>query len=509
MQSGGKRLYLLRDRAWPRSTEISVAGTQIEHTATADGAVTLSPLIPFDADHEIRVAKGTSVLLRVRADATKVVPEYCTAYYQTEEHDRGSVNLQKLGRIRDNYQAFASDSKPFRGILSSITFDVRGHDHRVRGYRLRVVPSPSIVETKLDCVFPPYMVDEDLSVWLPRTIDLASGTQLPHGTQITIRARANKDLTRVDIRDVQTQETTVYDVAQAGRDLRQIEYSIPRLTGNVALELTLHDTDGVASDPPIRLSIGGIEDRAPAVAATLRGIGTAITPDAIIPAQGKITDDYDVDRSWFDVAINDSEPRQFPFDVPDTGQLDATLDFRALRAAEGGLALQPRDKLAVTLMASDRCNLSASPNVGSGDRYQLDVVRARSCWLLEPASWVSAAGWSRSSTAGGNAGFAQPRRGGGRPAKHSAQDRLQAAQAAPDGKGRPAHQPSQAKIANSRCGPLGLQRATVQAEKLAQEFWESLPFYDIRENDQTTASPRRDRKVRLQEQVADPLRRIG
>lgn len=513
IQIGTQRLYLLHDRPWPRGTEISVAGIQIEHTATADGAVTLSPLIPFDADREIRVAKGTSVLLRVRADATKIVPEYCTAYYQTEEGDRGNVNLQKLGRIRDNYQAFASDSKPFRGILSSITFDVRGHDHRVRGYRLRVVPSPSIVETKLDCVFPPYMVDEELSVWLPRTIDLASGTQLPHGTQITIRARANKDLTRVDIHDVQTQETTTYDVAQAGGDPRQIEYSIPRLTGNVALELTLHDTDGVVSDPPIRLSIGGIEDRAPAVAATLRGIGTAITPDAIIPARGKITDDYDVDRSWFDVAINDSEPRQFPFEVPDTGQLDATLDFRALRAAEGGLALQPKDKLAVTLMACDRCDLSAAPNVGSGDRYQLDVVTPEELLaMLERRELglrrrleqiMDELGEMRDS-------LSRVRRAAAVPANTAPEDRLEPAQAAPDGEGPAGASALTAEEREQSLRSLRIQRATVQAEKSAQEvLGVAASFDDIREELINNRVDSEDRKVRLQEQIADPLRRVG
>lgn len=282
---GVQRLYLLRDQAWPRNTEISVAGIQIEHTAASDGAVTLSELMPFDENHEIKVAKGTSVLLRVRADATKVIPEYCTVYYQTEEDDRGTVNMQKLGRIRDNYQIFTFDGKPFRGILSSIAFDVRGYDHRLRDYHLQVVPSPAIVETKLDCVFPSYMVDEKLSLWLPRTMDLANGTQLPHGTKITIRARANKDLTKVDIRDVQTQQASTYDVARAGSDPRQIEYVVDGLKGNLTLELTLYDTDGVISDPPIRLFVGGIEDQPPVVAATLHGIGTAITPDAVVPAR--------------------------------------------------------------------------------------------------------------------------------------------------------------------------------------------------------------------------------
>ena len=67
-----------RDQAWPRNTHLEVAGIQIQRTASTDGTVSLSDLIPFDETREIKVAKGTSVLLKVPADATKVIPEYCT-----------------------------------------------------------------------------------------------------------------------------------------------------------------------------------------------------------------------------------------------------------------------------------------------------------------------------------------------------------------------------------------------------------------------------------------------
>ena len=513
VQIAVQRLYLLRDRAWPRNTEISVAGIQIEHAATADGAVTLSELIPFDENREIKVAKGTSVLVRVRADATKVIPEYCTVYYQTEENDRGSVNMQKLGRIRDNYQTFTFDGKPFRGILSSIFFDVRGYDHRVRGYCLKVVPSPSIVETKLDCVFPPYMVDEKLSLWLPRTIDLANGTQLPHGTRITIRARANKDLTKVDIRDLQTQQTTVCDVARAGSDPRQIEYFVPSLTGNLTLELTLHDTDGVVSDPPVRLVAGGVEDQPPAVAATLRGIGTAVTPDALVPAQGKITDDYDVDKSWFDVVVNDSAPRQFPFDAPETGQLDAALDFRAQRAAEGGLELKPKDKLAITLMASDRCDLAAAPNTGSGDRYQLDVVTPDELLaMLERRELglrrrleqiIDELGEMRDSVS-------RVKRAAAGARSTAPEDSQEIEGVDPGTETADGAKPQTTEEREQSLRSLRTQRAVVQGQKSAQEvLGVAASFDDIREELINNRVDSEDRKVRLQDQIADPLRLIG
>ena len=368
------RLYLLRDQPWPRSTHVAVQGIQIQRAPSADGVISVSELIPFDENREIKVAKGTSVVLRAQADATKAIPEYCTVYYHTEENDHGSVNMQKLGRIRDDYQPFAFDGKPFRGILSSIAFDVRGNDHRVRDYHLKVVPSPAIVDTKLDCVFPQYMVDEALSLWLPRTIDLASGTQLPAGSRITVRARSNKDLSKIDIHDLQADETTTVNIDRDGSDPRQFSHLIEKLHGTLTLELTLHDTDGVVSDPAIRMVIAAVEDQPPVVQVNLRGIGSAVTPDVVIPTQGQIGDDYDVNETWFDVVVNDGEPRKYRFQLGDAGQVEAELDFRAERATEGGLELRPKDKVSVTVMASDKCDLQANPNVGSGDRYQLEVV---------------------------------------------------------------------------------------------------------------------------------------
>ncbi len=117
-------------------------------------------------------------MLKVHADADqKVVRNTAPSTTGPKKAIAASVTMQKLGRIfRDEatnqqFQMYVCDSKPFRGILSTVTFDVRGLDHRVRDYRLTVVPSPVIVETKLDCVFPDYMVNEQLSLWLPRTID--------------------------------------------------------------------------------------------------------------------------------------------------------------------------------------------------------------------------------------------------------------------------------------------------------------------------------------------------
>ena len=516
------RLYLLSDQTWPRSTHVEVAGIQIQRAPTADGVVVASDLIPFDADREIKVAKGTSVVLQVRADATKVIPDYCVLYYRTEENDYGSVNLQKLGRIRDGYQAYSFDGKPFRAILSSITFDVRGYDHRVRDYHLNVVASPEIVRTELDCVFPDYMVDETLSLWLPRTIELASGTRLPIGTRVTLRASANKDLTRVDIRNLQTDNTLTWTPGKSPESPRQVEYVVESLPGDVTLEWTLYDTDGVVSDPPIRLQVGGIEDLAPVVQAGLRGIGTAVTPDVVLPAQGRITDDYDVNQSWFEAQVNDGATRRFPFALGEAGQVNAQLDFRAQRSEPEGMVLQPGDKLAITLMADDRCDVASGPNAGSGDRYQLDVVtpdellamlerrelglRRRLEQIIDEMSELrdSLSRIKRSSAA--PAGLmpeeALPSNGS---------DESDPQDSEPADAGTDASTAAQSPEEREQAlRLLRTQRAVVQSDKSGQEvLGVAASFDDIRAELINNRIDTEDRKQRIQQQIADPLRRTG
>lgn len=507
-----QRLYLLRNRPWPRNTEIRVEGIQVQRAGGDEGVPLLSTLIPFDDTREIKVAKGASVVLRIQADGSKVIPEYCTVYYATQDDESGSVNAPKLGRMRDNAQPYSYDGKPFRSLLSSLTFDVRGYDHRVRNFRLTVVDSPTVVETKLQCELPTYMVDERLSIGQTRVVDLAAGTQLPNGTRITLQSRTNKDLVKVEIRDVQAEKTTVIDQAQLAADPRRIEYVVDRLQGNLSLELTLHDTDGVVCDPPVRLFIGGIEDQPPVVAAALRGIGTSVTPDVILPARGTLTDEYGVARSWFDVLVNDQPPRQFPFDVPTSGEVDASLDFRALRAAADGFELKPKDKLAVTLMAADRCDLSDQPNVGSGDRYQLDVVtpdellaaleRRELAMRRRLEQIIDEVGEMRDAISR----VKRPAAGAGNLVPEEASE--EGTDAAADAENPTDNLAPEEREQSRRL--LRTQRSIIQSQKSAQEILGvAASFDDIREELINNRVDSEDRKVRLQEQIATPLRQIG
>jgi hypothetical protein len=330
--------------------------------------------VPF-RDGSLKVAKGSSLGLLVKADAAaKVVPRVCVIHYQTAEGDHGRVNMTKIRRVRDGYQLYRYEGKPFDGILSDIEFDAVGFDHRVSGYRLHAVDSPTVVEVKLACQFPQYMVDEKLSLWLPRTVDLAPGMQLPRGTKIELQARSNKPLTRVVLSNPDTNETAPLEISPGSADALSFSHSIAKLDDHLTLDIALVDVDGVRSERPYRVHISGVEDVPPMIDMRMRGIGTAVTPNVLVPAIGKITDDYGLAKAWVEVFVNDGEPREFPLTPATTGETDLSIDFRSERGKPEGISLEAGAKLHLTVKALDRRELGEGPNQAAGDHYQLDVV---------------------------------------------------------------------------------------------------------------------------------------
>jgi hypothetical protein len=345
------RFYFLSDQPWPRRTYIE--------------------LLAFP-DRNQKAAKGSSVTIRVRADATRPTrpPDVCTIYYRTEEGERGRVHMTKSGSVRDGFQEYRYAERPFKGILSSIRFDVVGDDHRLRDNQLVVVDSPNVIRVELDCELPAY------TQLVPRSQLWRPGIGLPKGSRVAIRAQSNKDLRAVRIEDVQSRETAELPIDQASQPLsRRFSHIIDPLDRNQILDVTLTDTDGIVSQRPHRITLDVVQDQPPTVDVVLRGIGAAVTADARLPVLGTISDDYGVDRAWFELEMEGAERRQFPCQIAAGQKVDDALDLRVERSAEPNpLRLQEGGKLVVTVMAADKYNLGGGPNVGQGDRHELDVV---------------------------------------------------------------------------------------------------------------------------------------
>jgi hypothetical protein len=377
-----QRLYLLSDEPWPRSARIEVVGIEVLRPETG-GEEMRAVTIPFDGQL-VKVARGANVALKVRAaqaPEAEVVPQQCTVYYRTLKTgagvrgERGSVVMSNFRDTRDG-RNFSFDGKPFKGVLSTIEFDVVGYDHRQSGYRLEVVESPAVIETALDLVFPPYMVDEAASSHLPveRQPYLPSGTFLPVGTEITLKFKTNKPLLQARIVPSDGSDATTIDIPRGAVDGQSFAYRIDALKSSVSLDISLLDADNVATERPYRVFLTAVEDQPPQVEVALKGIGSAVTPDVIIPIGGKVSDDYAIQRVWSSVQLNDDHERERAMQVAKAGAVEQQIDFRLERSQQGGLELKPGDKLRLVVKAADKYDLEGEPHVATGDRYELDVV---------------------------------------------------------------------------------------------------------------------------------------
>ena len=510
LELGFRRLYLLDDRPFPRQAAIEVVGVRLKSENDGESVAAVPKLITFD-NRQLKVARGASLALTVRAlGSAKRVPTTCTIHYRTAEGDRGRVNMTRIGIIRDGYQEYRYEGKPLKGLLSDLQFDVVGFDHRLRDYHIQVVDSPVVIDAQLACEFPQYMVDEELSSWLPRTVPLTTATQLPRGTHITLQAQANKPLREVLLRNPETKETVSLQP-----DGDRFLYDVQSLGENLSLEATLVDTDNVVSERPYHIYIVGLEDQPPLVRVRLQGIGTAVTPDVLLPVRGTIEDDYAVAESWFDVAVNDGAARKVNFPLGPAGAVESHIDFREHRSNDDGIKLQPDDKLGLTIQATDRYDLGTAPNVGLGDHYQLDVVTPdRLLSMLEARELGLRKRFEQI-----NDEMQELRDMLLRVKSEGPQNASSEAEASASPEPATASAAAEQATENTAQSPidrawslrmLRAQRAQLQSEKSSQEtLGVAASFSDIREELVNNRVDSEDRKQRIQDQIVTPLQSIG
>ncbi len=267
---------------------------------------------------------------------------------------------------REGYQFYTFDGRPFQGILTDLWFDVVGFDHRVRDCHILVVESPKVVNVDLSIRYPAY------TGLLPRTESYRPGIQLPRGSSLTLNIAANKPLQEATVSAAEGDPVKILVGEQSSSDT--FEFELPDLTEDLQLTVDLLDQDGVMSQQSYRLVVLATADQPPLVTARLRGIGTSVTAVARIPAEGQVTDDFGVDRVWFQLQT-DNETLEYPVTLIDGERLEAALDLRTSTDENGQpIELAVDQKIAVTLRAADRYNLDESANIGEGERYELDVV---------------------------------------------------------------------------------------------------------------------------------------
>jgi hypothetical protein len=453
------------------------------------------------------------VTLRVAADANApVLPEQCYLNYRTAEGDHGSVTIKRVGKPKDDKQLYVCDAKPLAGILSSLDFDVLGYDHRLSGFKIEVVDSPAVVDAKMDLRYPSYMVDEQNAIHLPRQGEavLSSGNPLPQGTNITLHFTSSKPLTQAEVRllDPQAAEAEKIEVERkaltftSGQATTQFTFEIPSLAANRTIEVSLTDTDGVTSERPYRAFITAIPDEAPRWELALQGIGTQITPDAIVPLAGKVTDDYGVAAIWLDAAIGELEPVRFDVQRQKGSEITHSIDFRQERTDRESFRLTPGQRVAIIGRATDRFDLAAQPNEGVSERYVLEVVtpdqllvslEARELALRRRFEVII-----EETTAMRDSLLRI------KPGEKPSEATVDPVEAVEPGEKKLS--PEEQARRESELRVLRVQRALQQSRKSSQEISGVAQAFDaIREELTNNRVDTEDRKARLKEQIADPL----
>ncbi len=345
MDTWVQRNLFFSDIPWPRRVHLALDGFE---------------------GKRIKVAKGSDITILAKADAHYEIPESLQIRYRTDD-GRSREQMSRLGTAEpgDDFQAF---SFVFRGILSSRTFDVVGGDAALRDYQIDVVDVPTI-EMTLHCEYPPYTRRE------ARDLPVTGLVQLPQGTKITVQAQANKDLVEVPVSTLESKQPIATIRLGQAKDRRHFSYPIERLDDDQTLLFTLVDADGIRSKEPVRLILNAAPDEPPKVGVHLRAIGSAITPQARLPVEGEISDDYGLAKLWFEYKLDAAEPMRVPLRSDPHGRTTVKVEVAAdevLDVKERKLAVG--QQMILSIMAQDNCTLKNGPNIAPSERYQLAVV---------------------------------------------------------------------------------------------------------------------------------------
>lgn len=474
-----RRNLLFSNEPWPRRTKLIVDGFE-------GGAV--------------KVARGADFDMAARADLRMpMVPETVEIRYRSESGARGRTAMAREGAIDRSRDRFQRYTHTFRGVLSPMELDVFGGDDAVRGLKIEVVDNPTLAEMVLDCRYPDYM-DRPA-----RTLPVSGAMQIPFGTDLTVRARGNKDLVEIEVRSASDDAAKPATLKIAG-DPRAVQYRAGPLRGDQTLLFTLLDRDGIKSREPIRLILAALEDETPQLALRLKGIGSAITPLAQLPVAGPVTDDYGLAKAWFEFGVDEQEFREHPIATPSGNptrlELQQSLDVRDLK-------LQPGQKLLVGVKAADRYNLADGPHIGASERWLLEVVTAEQLRaMLEARELVLRQRFERmiEEVVETRDSLLRLQFTAGRPAESAASDETAAAAEPGDATETTSDSPERRLALNA----LRTERALQNSRKDAYEVLGVAEAFDeIRQELVNNRIDTAELRMRLEQGIVAPLERIG
>ncbi|MEC9097253.1 MAG: hypothetical protein VX776_11500 [Planctomycetota bacterium] len=290
---------------------------------------------------------------------------------------------------------------------------------------------------------------------------------------------------------------------------KQLTFPVTSLNNDITLSVSLYDQDQIISTEPYIVAIGSITDQPPNLDVSLEGIGSAITPDAIIPIKGKVTDDYGVSSSWFDIQPQEGESMKFALPIENGEELQTPLDLRAKRAEDEATELKPESTITLSIQASDKYDLEGDPNIGSSSQFSLDVVTDQQLLAILERQELSLRQRYElilAEVQGMRDSLAQVLE------SSQGSDRSDVASEPEDndGDGEQVLSAEEKQQREESLRLLRVQRAIVQSQKSNQEnLGVAVSFEDIRLQLINNRVDTQERKDRLKELIADPLKYVS
>lgn len=362
-----RRMLLLRDDPWPRRTSLSVPG--------------------FTAG-TLKVARGSDVDILVTADAARELPRVV----DLRSRGRGGWRTDRMGMRGGVGGGGQTYGHVLRGVTEDLELEVRGGDARIRGLSIRVLDPPALADLRIGYTLPEYLGGGQREATPARLV------QVPAGSTVEITCGSTKPLQAARlVATGTTGEQTLADqpaddAGAVGRTM--VSGTIGPLDGEVAIAVSLRDTDGLENREPIGFVLAAVPDEAPTLALRLRGISTAVTPRARLPVVGTIADDHGLATAALLVEpvakaagggarAGSGEERAAPAPPGQSfpvGRIAAGAAVVELPdEAPEWLALEPLGlatgtRIALTVRATDACGLPPGANTATSDTWPLDVV---------------------------------------------------------------------------------------------------------------------------------------
>jgi hypothetical protein len=367
------RNILLSDRDWARRSQLVVEG--------------------FDERNgRIRIGRGDSFTLTVRANtAMPLVPEIIRLRLGSRESGYRTVIIDQFQTETLEGTDWRFFSHTFIELLETLPIQIRGADSTINGLLIEVVPSPMLTEIKLKQKFPEYLERND------RTVSVSGQMTIPDGTDLFVTGISNKPLVKAET-VLDRGEPTLLQQSSAVTPFDSLFFSLQKIRQDTLLEFQIEDIDFLRNRQPIRIRFGIIKDQPPSVTARLDGIGTAITPNAVLPASGEITDDnglatavyrFEIERGDSENGSESEQPEKSEEQQKNVTVLSEnhgtteitgignrqTVFPLAQEFSVSKIGVQAGDKLSLFIEATDRFNLDRQTGqTGLGQRWTLDVV---------------------------------------------------------------------------------------------------------------------------------------